>query len=155
MRCWRWMEKISWTDRVRNEEVLHTVKKKMNMLHTITRRKTIWIGHIFRRNCLLKHIIKGKTGTRGRRRKVLDDFKKTKNVLETERGSTRSHTLENSLWKRLWTCRKTLFDNDKKIFWIWLASITRSPKRWFLNSDFWHWSYETTWHIKSHTSHSW
>jgi hypothetical protein len=27
MWCWRRMEKISWTDRVRNEEVLHRVKK--------------------------------------------------------------------------------------------------------------------------------
>ena len=26
--CWRRMEKINWTDRVRNEEVLHTVKKE-------------------------------------------------------------------------------------------------------------------------------
>jgi hypothetical protein len=26
---------------------------------------------------------------------------------QTERGSTRSHLLENSLWKKLWTCRKT------------------------------------------------
>jgi len=28
-------------------------------------------------------------------------------MLEIERGSTRSHTLENSLLKRLWTCRMT------------------------------------------------
>jgi hypothetical protein len=28
-------------------------------------------------------------------------------MLETEGGSTRSHNVENSLWKRLWTCRKT------------------------------------------------
>jgi hypothetical protein len=28
-------------------------------------------------------------------------------VLETERGSTSSHSVENSLWRRLWTCRKT------------------------------------------------
>jgi hypothetical protein len=28
-------------------------------------------------------------------------------VLEIERGSTRSHFLKNSLWKRLWICRKT------------------------------------------------
>jgi hypothetical protein len=27
MWCWRRMEKISWTDRVRNEEVLHRVKE--------------------------------------------------------------------------------------------------------------------------------
>jgi hypothetical protein len=27
MWCWRRMEKISWTDRVRNEEILHIVKE--------------------------------------------------------------------------------------------------------------------------------
>jgi hypothetical protein len=27
-------------------------------------------------------------------------------ILEIERGSTRSHAVENSIWKRLWTCRK-------------------------------------------------
>jgi hypothetical protein len=59
MRCWKRMEKISWTDRVRNEEVVHRVKKKRNIVHTIKRRKANWIGHILRRNCLLKHIIGG------------------------------------------------------------------------------------------------
>jgi hypothetical protein len=50
------MEKISWTDRVRNE-VLHRVKKERNILHTVKRRKANWIGHILRSNCLLKHFI--------------------------------------------------------------------------------------------------
>jgi hypothetical protein len=59
MWCWRRME-ISWTDRVRNEEVLHGVKEERNILHTIKRRKANWIGHILRRNCLLKHVIEGK-----------------------------------------------------------------------------------------------
>jgi len=27
--------------------------------------------------------------------------------LDIERGSTISHSTKNSLWKRLWTCRKT------------------------------------------------
>jgi hypothetical protein len=35
MWCWRRMEKISWTDRVRNEEVLQRVKQDRNILHTI------------------------------------------------------------------------------------------------------------------------
>jgi hypothetical protein len=35
MWCWRRMENISWTDRVRNEEVLHRVKEERNILHTI------------------------------------------------------------------------------------------------------------------------
>jgi hypothetical protein len=37
------MEKISWTDRVRNEEVLHRVKEERNIVHTIERRKANWI----------------------------------------------------------------------------------------------------------------
>jgi hypothetical protein len=61
------MEKISSTDRVNNEAVLHRVKEEMNILHTIRRRKANWIGHILRRNCLLKHVIQGKIiGTRRR-----------------------------------------------------------------------------------------
>jgi hypothetical protein len=59
MRCWRRMEKIIWTDRV-IDEVLHRVKEATNIIHTIKRRKANWIGHIFRRNCLLKHVIEGK-----------------------------------------------------------------------------------------------
>ena len=33
------MEKISWTDRVRNEEILRRVKEEMNILHTIRGRE--------------------------------------------------------------------------------------------------------------------
>jgi hypothetical protein len=54
------MEKISWTDRARNEEVLHRVKDERNILHTVKRRKANWIGHILSRNCLLKQVIEGK-----------------------------------------------------------------------------------------------
>jgi hypothetical protein len=61
MWCWGRMEKISWTDRMTNEEVLHRVKEERNIVHTIKRRKANWIGHILRRNWLLKHVIEGKT----------------------------------------------------------------------------------------------
>jgi hypothetical protein len=37
--CWRRMEKISWTDRVRNEEVLQRVKEKKNIVLTTKSRK--------------------------------------------------------------------------------------------------------------------
>jgi hypothetical protein len=60
MWCWRRMENIIWTDRVRNEDVLHRVKEERNTLHPIKRRKATWIGHILRRNRLLKHVIEGK-----------------------------------------------------------------------------------------------
>jgi hypothetical protein len=61
------MEKISWADRVRHEE-LHRVKEERNILHTIKRGKARWIGHILLRNCLLKHVVEGKIEERiGRR----------------------------------------------------------------------------------------
>jgi len=55
------MEKISWTDHVRNEEVLLRVNEQRNILHEITKRKANWIGHtrILCRNCLLKQVIEG------------------------------------------------------------------------------------------------
>ena len=39
MWCWRRMEKISWTDHVRNEEVLLRVNEQKNILHEIRKRK--------------------------------------------------------------------------------------------------------------------
>ena len=41
MWCWIRMEKISWTDRVRNEELLLRVKEQSNILHEISKRKAI------------------------------------------------------------------------------------------------------------------
>jgi chorismate mutase len=97
------MEKISWTDHVRNEEVLLRVKKQMNVLHEIHKRKANWIGHISRRNCLLQQVTEGKTqggievtGRQGRRRtKLLDDLKERKGYCEG--GSSGSHYVESSL----------------------------------------------------------
>ena len=40
------MEKISWSDRVKNEEVLQRFKEERNSLHAINRRKANWICHI-------------------------------------------------------------------------------------------------------------
>jgi hypothetical protein len=57
MWCWRRMEKIIWTDHVRNEEVLLRVNEQRNILHEISKRKADWIGHILRRNCLLQQVI--------------------------------------------------------------------------------------------------
>jgi hypothetical protein len=54
MWCWRRMERICGTDRVRNEEV-HTEE----YLHEITKRKANWIGNILCRNCPLQQGIEG------------------------------------------------------------------------------------------------
>ena len=76
------MEKISWADRVRNEEVLYVVKKERNIEHTIKKRHDNWTEHIFCMICLLKQTVEGKiegrtevARGRGRYRKQLDGFK--------------------------------------------------------------------------------
>jgi hypothetical protein len=76
---WGRMEMIGWTDHVRNEEVLLRVKEHRNILHEISKRKANLIGHILRRNCLLRQVIevkiKGGIEVTGRRRKLFDDLK--------------------------------------------------------------------------------
>jgi hypothetical protein len=62
------------------------------------------------RNCLLRHVIKGKiegrTEVRGRRRKKsLDNFEE-KRVYGELKEEALDHSVEKSLWKRLWICRK-------------------------------------------------
>ena len=104
MWCWRRMEKISWTDHVRNEEVLLRVSEQRNILHEISKRKANWIGHILRRYCLLQRVIEGKTkggmevtGRRGgRRKKLLDDLKKRRGY---------SHLKEEALDRTKWRAR--------------------------------------------------
>jgi len=109
------MEKISWTDHVRNEEVLLTAKEQRNILHEISKRKANWIGHILCRNCLLQQVIEGKikggievTGRRGRRRrKLLDELKERRGYSHLKEEALDRSMWTASLWKRLWTCRKT------------------------------------------------
>jgi hypothetical protein len=104
MWCWRRMEKISWTDHVRNEKVFLRVKEQRNILHEIRKRKANWIGYILRRNCLLQWAIVGKiqggievTGRQGRRRrKLLDDLKERREY---------SHLKEEALDRTMLTAR--------------------------------------------------
>jgi hypothetical protein len=96
------MEKISWTDHVRNEEVLLRVKEQRNILHEISKRKDNSIGHILRRNCLLKQVIEGKIKRRievirrrgRRRRKVLDDLKERRGYCHLK-----EEALDRTIWR--------------------------------------------------------
>ena len=91
------MEKISWTDHVRNEEVLLRVNEQRNILHEISKWKGNWIGHILRRNCLLQWVIEGKIKggieVTGRCRKLLDDLKERRGY---------SHLKEEALDRTKW-----------------------------------------------------
>ena len=50
-------EKIKWSKKVTNEQVLDRIGEKRTLQNNILRRKANWIGHILRRNCLLHDAI--------------------------------------------------------------------------------------------------
>ena len=84
--------------------MLLRVNEQRNILHEIRKRKAHWIGHILRRNCLLKQVIEGKikgemevARKRGRRRKkLLDDVKDRIGY---------SHLKEEALGRIMWRNR--------------------------------------------------
>ena len=73
-----------------------------NLTAEIRKRKANWIGHILRRNCLLKQVIKGKmkgemevTRRRGRRRnKLLDDLKDSRGY-----SHLKKEALDRTMWR--------------------------------------------------------
>ena len=98
---WRRMEKIIWTDHVRNEEVLLRVNGQRNILDEIRKRVANWIGHILRRNCILKQVIEGKikgemevARRRGRRsKKLLDDLKDRRGY-----SNLKEEAIDRTMW---------------------------------------------------------
>jgi len=73
-----------------------------NILQEISKRKANWIGHILRRNCLLKQFIEGKVKgeievirRRGRRRKkLLDDLKYRRRY-----SYLKEEALDRTIWR--------------------------------------------------------
>jgi hypothetical protein len=61
---------ISWTNYVRNEEVLLRVKEQRNILNEISERTSNWSGHILRRNYLLQQVIEGKRDRSDRKTRI-------------------------------------------------------------------------------------
>jgi hypothetical protein len=72
----------------------------MNIVRSIKRRKTNWIGHVLYRICLLKHVIEGKR-EKGRSD---ENTKKKKQLLddhEEARGyrKLKAEALDRTLWR--------------------------------------------------------
>ena len=57
---WRGLEKISWRDKIRNDEVFARVKEKRCLIRTIRQRQKNWIGHVLRREGLLRDVMEGR-----------------------------------------------------------------------------------------------
>jgi exonuclease III len=107
MWVWRRMEKISWKDRVTNEQVLSRVGEERSLVESIVKRKKNWIGHVVRGNGLLKLVLEGRMDgkrPRGRPRIGMIDELKEGSYVDMKR---RAEDREN--W-RVWmpgTCLRT------------------------------------------------
>jgi len=78
------MEKISWVDKISNEEVLQRTNETKTMLDTVRKCKCVWLGYVLEHESLLHDIIEGRVrrkATRGRKRMhPLSDLMKGKYV---------------------------------------------------------------------------
>ena len=76
MWIWRRMEKISWTEHVSNKAVFKQIDDKRSLITVIQQRQKNWMGHVLRRDGLLKNLLEGRLEgkkPRGRpRKKMLD-----------------------------------------------------------------------------------
>jgi hypothetical protein len=83
-------------------EVLHSVREKKDILHTVKRRMAKWIGHILRSNCPLKHIIEGKMEggieVKGRRRRRCESllYDLNKKIVHWK---TKEEALNTTIWR--------------------------------------------------------
>jgi hypothetical protein len=79
------MEKIKWSEKVTNEQVVERIGEKRTFLNNILRRKVNWIDHILRINCLLHDAIEGQMkevkGVGRRTTQLLDDLRNSPGVL--------------------------------------------------------------------------
>lgn len=102
MWCWRKMEKISWTERITNDEVLRLVGERRQMVDTIVKRKKNWIGHSLRHECLLREVIEGKmVGKRPRGRPRIGMLNE---LIEDSYGNMKRRAENRQEWRR-WTPR--------------------------------------------------
>ena len=79
------MEKIKWSEKLTNVQVLERIGEKSTLLNTILRRKINWIGHILRINCPLHDVIEGqmaKVKRIGRRTQRLHDLRNRRGYWE-------------------------------------------------------------------------
>jgi hypothetical protein len=106
MWMWRRMEKISWTEKITNEEVLERVGEERQLIKLIRNRKKNWVGHVLRGDGLLKKVTEGRMeGKRGRgkpRIGMLDE------LIVRSYGDMKRMAENRVDWKSWvpWTCRK-------------------------------------------------
>ena len=118
----------------------YLVNEQRNILREIRKRKANWMGHIWRRNCLLKQVIEGKikgeievTRRRGRRRrKLLEDRKDRRGYYHLK-----EETLDHTTWRNHFGESFDPVVRQNTEWWWWTPySLVDTYQRW-LKTFFW------------------
>ena len=96
------MERVKWTDKIKNAVLLERVGEGRIMLELIKKRKINWLSHWLRRDCLLKDALEGMANgkkVRGRRiYQIIDNiminglYEDTKRKAEKRVERSRAHS---------------------------------------------------------------
>jgi len=89
MWVWRRLERVRWTEKCSNDEVLRRVNERRCIVETIVGRKKNWIGHVLRGDGVLRLVMEGRIEgkrPRGRKRKgMLDELMEEHTYSEMKR----------------------------------------------------------------------
>ena len=99
----RRMMKISWTERKTNEQVLHMMSTRRNLMNIIRKRQLEFFGHIMRKNGLENLVVTGRvegSRARGRQRlKFLDGLVECAKKLVIDCNDMIRTTGDRTRWK--------------------------------------------------------
>ena len=98
------MLRISWMDRVKNEEVLSRAKVRRNLLSKIRQKQLQFLGHIMRKDGLENLMLTGRIeGMRGRGRRRVSYMSCIGKWLEMPVQQVLKATRERKLWRTMIT----------------------------------------------------
>ena len=102
------MEKISWTDKITNEEVLERVGTDRQLIHTLRNRKKTWIGHVLRGDGLLKEVIEERM--QGKRIKGTPRIGMLDDLITHSYAEIKRLAEDREKWMSYmpWTCHKAM-----------------------------------------------
>jgi len=87
--AWRRMLKISWTEKITNEEVRKRIREEKSILRTVQQRKPNRLGKVLRHDGMLLTILEGRTmGKKQRGRRIIqmiDDIVEKESYVKTKR----------------------------------------------------------------------
>ena len=106
MWIWRRMERISWEDKKKNEEVLAAIGEEISLVEAVVKCKKNWIGHIVRGEGLLKLALEGRM--EGKRQRGRPRLGMINDLKEGSYESMKRRAEDRERW-RVWlprTCRE-------------------------------------------------